>query len=81
MFRNELVPVVNMGLLLSNEVDDSFIMLVLDTVNVLAIMVTEIREVIRDQIPEDYEFLDINDIAQQVIAGPRSEEDQHIELF
>lgn len=82
MFRGDLIPVVDMTVMYSGDNDATeHKMIVFNTASRVGVLVTEINEIVRNDVPDGYEFLDVRDFERQITTTDTEAHESHIELF
>lgn len=79
MRQNELVPIVDIALLYSGVVGDSHFLIIMDGHQKFGVLVEEIHEIVRGDVPTEVRFMDVHDFETSVATYDASA--SHIELF
>ena len=78
-FRESLIAVVDMSIMFSGDSENASAMVIFAASNNFGVLVQEVNDIVRGQIPAGCEFIDVHDFERSVTTFDRSE--SHIELF
>jgi chemotaxis signal transduction protein len=81
MFRNQLIPVVDLAMLYSGESENGKQMLIFNTPNKEGVLIEQVLHVTRSEFPDECIFMDVNDFDRQVLDPQPLTKEAHIELF
>ncbi len=78
-YQGKLIAVVDMSIMFSGDSEDASLMVVFSGSEPFGVLIKEVRSIVRSQVPDGCEFIDVHDFERSVTTFDRSE--SHIELF
>lgn len=79
MYRGRLIAVVDMSIMFSGDSEQATSMVVFAGSEPFGVLIEEVHNIVRGQVPDGCEFIDVHDFERSVTTFDRSE--SHIELF
>ena len=79
-FHGELIAVIDMSIMFSGDSENANDMLVFNTVEKIGVLIEDVHKIVRDDLPDGCEFIDIHDFKREILIFDRNKSN-NVELF